>query len=558
MPRTEESQVEANSAFAISELESESSEVYAPVEEVENEACNSQENEENQDSENVETCGKDGNLLTMLEDYVNFKDLSKLGRLERLRLAKDELGKLQQVRSKACSLLEEAALLKSIDHEVKDEYGRIIQQPDTIEGNYNAKVAIRSCDFNAFSKYFRAPGLRLTDRRQLESAYRSYFEDSLGENAWDQMESSGLFRMKPNLLSSVTAAPVATKQSKLKKPIRNVLPQCLPHLMNGEEFGLRLARLAEWPGLMRERLLERYEECFKATLKEDDIDDYKKFLLTGSNDFLSIIFHLYPAWVDEDQNRTRFVGHGHGNEIDQKLFNALDTVQQLCAFTVKQLKRQLRIEKHLYKVAMQDASQSLLAEKRKTLKDAWNGNVLNYGGLGFVPHLDSTFSNLFYKLHLADACVRHLRRIELIENAIENRKKLSKRTRIPLDECESDSLSDEESVKEETLLQSARLDSVQAQLDQVWHKLELGEQQRQIMAAKYGQQLVDESVTNDKTRQALKLWLHAAEVIDEREKLLLQFKRFESLASDPSRLTGNSVTRLREAKIRGDYMHVSF
>ncbi|XP_036431232.1 coiled-coil domain-containing protein 87 [Colossoma macropomum] len=93
-------------------------------------------------------------------------------------------------------------------------------------------------------------------------------------------------------------------------------------------------------------------------------------------------------------------------------------------------------------------------------------------------------------------------------------------------------------------------EQVQARLEKIWTILCLPETQRLDMAIKYSSH-----AHRDKLEEATAAWEQAAQLIQQRERVLSQLEQFEKVASDPSRFFqhgyhGTSAARMEEANHR--------
>ncbi|KAL7867502.1 hypothetical protein SRHO_G00088860 [Serrasalmus rhombeus] len=93
-------------------------------------------------------------------------------------------------------------------------------------------------------------------------------------------------------------------------------------------------------------------------------------------------------------------------------------------------------------------------------------------------------------------------------------------------------------------------EQVQARLEKVWTILCLPETHRLDMAIKYSSH-----AHRDKLEEATAAWEQAAQLIQQRERVLSQLEQFEKVASDPSRFFqhgyhGTSAARMKEANHR--------
>uniref|UniRef100_A0A4W4HMC9 Uncharacterized protein n=1 Tax=Electrophorus electricus TaxID=8005 RepID=A0A4W4HMC9_ELEEL len=95
-------------------------------------------------------------------------------------------------------------------------------------------------------------------------------------------------------------------------------------------------------------------------------------------------------------------------------------------------------------------------------------------------------------------------------------------------------------------------EQVQARLERIWTTLHLSETQRLDMAIKYSSAT---HLQNPMCPQAIVAWEKATNLIQQREKVLLQLEQFEKVASDPNRFfqrgyNGTSAARMEEASSR--------
>ncbi|XP_076862824.1 coiled-coil domain-containing protein 87 isoform X2 [Brachyhypopomus gauderio] len=97
---------------------------------------------------------------------------------------------------------------------------------------------------------------------------------------------------------------------------------------------------------------------------------------------------------------------------------------------------------------------------------------------------------------------------------------------------------------------SIQQEHLQARLERIWTMLHLPQAQRLDMAIKYSS-----SAQQDRVEEAIVAWEKAAELIQQREWVLLHLEHFEKEASDPNRFfqrgyRGSSAARMEEASER--------
>lgn len=213
-------------------------------------------------------------------------------------------------------------------------------------------------------------------------------------------------------------------------------------------------------------------------------DDYMKYLSTQETDYLGVIFHFYNS--DDEEENTEKVKM----EKDRMLVNE----QKLMA---------------------------IMSQKNEFKPGLWNANSVLMGGLGQTPIIDP-YSN----------------RIPIISPTGDKRGEAAMksgsfiRPKSQLNAPKSDSLV--EKCDASTLSpERSFISEAQQRLEIVWTMLQMPESQKLDMTVKYSL-----DAYYKKLRNAINDWEAVAELIVEREAVILQLEKFERLASDPVRLLG--------------------
>ncbi|XP_026866912.2 coiled-coil domain-containing protein 87 isoform X2 [Electrophorus electricus] len=170
---------------------------------------------------------------------------------------------------------------------------------------------------------------------------------------------------------------------------------------------------------------------------------------------------------------------------------------------------QLQRERKRRQLAKTDA---LRRHKQAYTPGLWNVNSVLLGGLGKEPALD--------EVEGADEEIQHV--VRGGQGAVDNH----------------------------THTMPEGDEQVQARLERIWTTLHLSETQRLDMAIKYSS-----ATHRDRLEEAIVAWEKATNLIQQREKVLLQLEQFEKVASDPNRFfqrgyNGTSAARMEEASSR--------
>ncbi|KAH9488553.1 hypothetical protein Btru_061809 [Bulinus truncatus] len=249
-------------------------------------------------------------------------------------------------------------------------------------------------------------------------------------------------------------------------------------------------------------------------------DDYIKYLSTLETDYMGVIFHFYDS---EDES---------------------ETDEEEMTYKMKRAKKLFSSGKNKMTPEQKEKMQKLaeLKSLKSEYKDGfWNPNTVLMGGLGKDPALDD--------------CVMEESDKKM---AATNLPTVQEKTNIPSTQNDKRSLfSGKPEVKTEAsarevksvVAEKQQTFSAQDRLEYVWQKLHVPDSQRLDMAIKYS---CNEYF--NKLSEAIEGWEYVAELILQRENLLVDLEKFERHASDPNRFfhkdSKKSSNRFKESKQR--------
>lgn len=222
-------------------------------------------------------------------------------------------------------------------------------------------------------------------------------------------------------------------------------------------------------------------------------EDYFKFLSTQTNDYLSLIFHLY-----DDKNGIEL--KSEELEFKEKQEKALREREKL----INELKKQ----------------------KLQYEPGVWNTQTVLLGGLGKDPELED----------YEDPVALHHKSIVM--------KMATKKKKILLfNSDEDDDMNENENKLDSNIkIDDKDMKTPQQRLEKIWSQLHMSDQEKLDMAVKY---CCDEYA--DKIYTAINDWEKITELIIQRENLILELENFERNASDPNRY----YQKLNQEKLGG-------
>ncbi|XP_031563781.1 coiled-coil domain-containing protein 87-like [Actinia tenebrosa] len=253
-------------------------------------------------------------------------------------------------------------------------------------------------------------------------------------------------------------------------------------------------------------------------------DDYLKYISTQENDFLSVIFHLYDADRDFDE------------ELLEE--NRPDTVQMLLN---REREKKVTELKH---------------QKTEFTSGVWNVNAVLLGGLGQDPEVEdeellSSLENI-----VVDQSSSSERRgstpVSQVSSVSADKRSFKSSKGDPSSRASRvlDRRSVATTVQTRSEMSKEQVVDLQDRLERLWTLLCMPDVQRLDMAIKYSSEPYKNNLLN-----ALSAWEVATEAVLQRESLLTKLEDFERKASDPNRFFERgagrtSLSRIREAKIR--------